>query len=612
MSTFAASALLVSLATLGAEPRGVVLDFGSENCFWCRKMDPIVHRLQREGLPIRQIDVNERPELAKRFKINELPAFVVVVDNKIVARRLGAMQESELRQLVAKIPAARPEQSAAPANRAVAADSSNSRSVPAVPVNNSTRSRSGKSGVPLSLPLQKKRAGSQGATSEEPIIRAKLDQSQTQSAAVRDPLQASARIRVKDKSGINYGSGTIIESRPGRTIVLTCGHVLRGLNANASVEVDVFTGQRHETYVGKALVADLKADVGLIVIPTTVGGLATTPVASTEQQVARGDRVFSIGCGGGEPPTQQNHDVTVLNRYLGPDNIECTGVPLQGRSGGGLFNGNGEVVGVCIAQDPRDKRGLYCGLKPIHDILDRVHLSHLYRGQQPTNPSEDDERPFAPNEQMHVASAENEMPAARAVELEPAATTPARPFNPFAEESATEPTGQPFAMTASTGGFPVGTDTVSQTSQGNQFDIERDRQLETVRQALEQAGEAEVVCIIRPLNDPQAASRVVIINRASSKFVAYLQGEVEQQLQPTSASVREPLPEEPSSRQFRSSRQTAGQAPVGQTPAAQTPARNVSGLFGASRMQPTARDNPEAAGSTQTPSYRYRRSASSR
>ena len=59
--------------------------------------------------------------------------------------------------------------------------------------------------------------------------------------------------------------------------------------------------------------------------------------------------------------------------------------------------------------------------------------------------------------------------------------------------------------------------------------------LSQLQAALDQAGEAEVVCIIRPLNKPQSASRVVIINKASSKFVSYLSGEVGNQPTPTSA-----------------------------------------------------------------------------
>ncbi len=47
--------------------------------------------------------------------------------------------------------------------------------------------------------------------------------------------------------------------------------------------------------------------------------------------------------------------------------------------------------------------------------------------------------------------------------------------------------------------------------------------------------QSEVICIIRPVNQPHAGSRVVVINRASRKFMAYLTGEMKDQLVPAMA-----------------------------------------------------------------------------
>jgi hypothetical protein len=62
------------------------------------------------------------------------------------------------------------------------------------------------------------------------------------------------------------------------------------------------------------------------------------------------------------------------------------------------------------------------------------------------------------------------------------------------------------------------------------------RSVATVPEGFE---EAEVICIIRSLNDPRSASHVVIINRASPKFLAYLRGELQQQ-QPTTTRTFQP------------------------------------------------------------------------
>ena len=73
--------------------------------------------------------------------------------------------------------------------------------------------------------------------------------------------------------------------------------------------------------------------------------------------------------------------------------------------------------------------------------------------------------------------------------------------------------------------------------------IEFTDMVERVKAALAGAAGAEVVCIIRSTDNPRAASRVVIINRASRKFVADLLGEVDVQARPTSGfEARRPRP----------------------------------------------------------------------
>ncbi len=44
----------------------------------------------------------------------------------------------------------------------------------------------------------------------------------------------------------------------------------------------------------------------------------------------------------------------MIDKFLGPPNLQVAGAPVQGRSGGGLFNKDGLVIGVCNAADPED------------------------------------------------------------------------------------------------------------------------------------------------------------------------------------------------------------------------------------------------------------------
>ncbi|MEX0700927.1 MAG: thioredoxin domain-containing protein [Planctomycetales bacterium] len=476
-------------------PRGVLVDFTATWCGPCQEMSPIVKRLWREGHPVRKVDIDASPELARKFNITGIPAFVLLVDGKEVARVVGRTSETNLRQMLAQIPPA-----GVPAANVAAAEPARPAVLPA-----SSPAASPRASVPAAAtPVRNFPATYATADFEEPVIRANFDRAagperiRAAEAVVGDPLAASARIRVKDKNGVNLGSGTIVDSLPGRTVVLSCGHIFRDLEQDSTIEVDVFHDGRFETFLGKVLRYDLEGDVGLISIPTG-GRLPVCRVAGAAGKVAVADRVTSIGCGKGDPPSAMPVQVTRLNRYIGPENIECTGVPIQGRSGGGLFDSQGRVVGVCIAADNRDQRGLYAGLAPIHDLLDRCELSDAYR-------------PTAAVGALAAASSVNDQPAVR-------------------EAAAAVADGEFVAPAAVAVASPPGRHPAVKPAPADEDPFQDEARDAAVAEALASAGDAEVICIIRAHDDPQANSRVVIINRASPKFVSYLTGELAEQPQ---------------------------------------------------------------------------------
>ena len=107
--------------------------------------------------------------------------------------------------------------------------------------------------------------------------------------------------------------------------------------------------------------------------------MRVAPIAPTQTIIERGERLTSVGCDRGENPTALATRVTNVDRYQGPPNIEASGAPIEGRSGGGLFNSAGQLVGVCFAADYEGNEGLYTALESIHDELDRLNLSDVYR-----------------------------------------------------------------------------------------------------------------------------------------------------------------------------------------------------------------------------------------
>jgi thioredoxin-like negative regulator of GroEL len=57
-------------------------------------------RRERDRLSVARVDVEERPELAKRFKVREVPTLVLVKGKRAVARLEGRANAAEIEELV--------------------------------------------------------------------------------------------------------------------------------------------------------------------------------------------------------------------------------------------------------------------------------------------------------------------------------------------------------------------------------------------------------------------------------------------------------------------------------------------------------------------------------
>ncbi len=525
---------LVAAAIAAAEPEAVVLEFTApDRCPPCQQIAPLVSRLKRENFPIQIVNADENAFVCQQHRIHSIPTFVLMIAGREVDRIEGKPPESELRRMcerarLANVSAAAPAESRQPKPEAVKPEISNLKSEISNPKPDVSNLKSEISDLKSDI---------KNPSPAEPVIRAKNDDSANlppQNSI--DPLHFCPRIRVKDGLGVNFGTGTVIDSREGRTTILTCGHIFRKLDDKSVIEVDVFNGAKHETFVGRVLRYDLEADVGLLWIPTT-RALPVAAVAGLPTAPSVGQHVFSVGCSGGDPPSKLQHRVTSLNRYLGPDNVECTGVPIQGRSGGGLFDTAGRLIGVCIAADQRDQRGLYSGLKPIHELLDQMKLSHLYPHAEPRPQTEAlAARNAVTKPGKSLSTAVAEVPV---FDQDDSEFTKKDVVSPFASSKNSAESDIPSLAQLTAAALQASPENAREA--GANFDPQN---------------ESEVVCIIRPLNNPRSASRVVIINRASGKFLSQLSGELEQQAQPTSAVVREAKYAVPSSATQRPYRRT--------------------------------------------------------
>ncbi len=501
------SAILLT-ALLGAQPQGEVLDFSATWCGPCQQMSPLVSRLERQGYPIRKIDFDSNKALARKYGVTSLPTFLLVINGKEVNRIEGMTSEGQLKRMLGQIPT-KPAASkkSSPKNSLLSGMNismpklKRRRSVPKSSDIRLVDDKKTKSSfnfpslfsqkeepreVNIDAPRPPKSSNVAGQSDNSYNRRLKKMRNAEPSVNRVSPAAASCRLQVRDNSGVNFGSGTIIASKPGQSIILTCGHIFRNLKEEAEIQVDVFTKGQIQKFKGNLIRFDKEADVGLLSIASREA-FPIAHVARIGESVAKSDLVISIGCNGGKSPTREQLRVTALNRYLGPDNIECSGVPAEGRSGGGLFNSKGHVVGVCIAADTKEKRGLFAGLKAVHQILEDSQLAMLYRNKNETNPA-------------LAKTNVNTTPR-----LEPTGNGQARITS--LEETSSE-LETPFSDMKSADSASASED-----------------QLKLMQAALQQAGEADIICFVRPNKETNEKSRVVIIHRASSKFKKYLADE---------------------------------------------------------------------------------------
>lgn len=481
-------AALLALALSGAGET-VLLDFYSDSCGPCRQMDPVVAQLSAAGYPVRKVNVEHERDLAGRFGITRIPCFVMVVDGKEVDRmvggtsydRLEAMCQLGLARRAAPSAAAQPQlppvqqASASAAPKYVMQVPAVQSSAPfAANVPQASHAAATPPGWRMTQPDETSAGGPASLTDEQLIA-------------------VTVRLRIEDADGHSCGTGTIIDARDGEALIVTCGHIFRDSKGQGRIEVDLFGPNPAQKIPGRLISYDLDRDIGLISIRTP-GLVSVARVAPPGYELKKGARVATVGCNNGADPTVRQSRITSLDKFLGPPNIQVAGLPVQGRSGGGLFSVEGYVIGVCNAADPTDNEGLFAALPSIHAQLDEVKLSGIYQPQPQA------EKASGALVAVDPPTMPREMPGAE--KLVQLTNVPAR-------------LGEGVSLPAPPQAAPAASE--------QPLSVEEQAALEEIRRRRIQG--AEVVCIIRSLSDPQAKSEIIVLDKASPAFLQKLAAE---------------------------------------------------------------------------------------
>ena len=82
----------------------VLVDFWATWCGPCRMQAPILERLDLElggSVKICKVDVDEEPELARRFGVMSIPTLVAFKDGQVKATRVGVQSADALKAMLA-------------------------------------------------------------------------------------------------------------------------------------------------------------------------------------------------------------------------------------------------------------------------------------------------------------------------------------------------------------------------------------------------------------------------------------------------------------------------------------------------------------------------------
>lgn len=321
--------LLLAAAITGAGDT-VLLDFTMDGCGACVQMEPTVRQLQQAGYPVRKINLTHSPMWARHYRVSAAPTFVMLANGREVDRVVGAASPSRLKQMFDTAGYGAAETRTAPRHQ----------------------------------------PGHRQTT---------IGVASTKASPEQIALNASVRIQVNDATGTSSGTGTIIDVHDDEALVITCGHLFRDSAGRGKISVDLNVEGQSCTVPGTLLSYDAEhRDIAVLAIrPGIKVHAAKVPARDFRSQ--RGMQVFSVGCDHGADPSIRRSRVTAIDKYAGPPNIEIAGQPVDGRSGGGLFTTDGELIGVCNAADPQDDEGLYAALATVHWQLDKINQSQVYR-----------------------------------------------------------------------------------------------------------------------------------------------------------------------------------------------------------------------------------------
>ena len=79
----------------------VLVDFYADWCGPCKGMNPVLEQFKESSnVPLVKVNVDEEPEIAKKYGIRSIPCFILVEDGEEKVKKIGMQTLNQLQELV--------------------------------------------------------------------------------------------------------------------------------------------------------------------------------------------------------------------------------------------------------------------------------------------------------------------------------------------------------------------------------------------------------------------------------------------------------------------------------------------------------------------------------
>ena len=165
-----------------------------------------------------------------------------------------------------------------------------------------------------------------------------------------NPIEASVIVEVIDGGQVRYsGSGTCVRSSNGRCLVLTCEHIARGVR-----DPGYRVRQGSRSFAATLIASDRKADAAVLSVDADIPAAAMADDDNVSQPLV------SVGSGS-----------AITHRLISRDRstIMTDGQQVEGRSGGGLFDDAGRLVGVINGTRLDQRQSIYTPVSVMQGLI---------------------------------------------------------------------------------------------------------------------------------------------------------------------------------------------------------------------------------------------------